>query len=183
MPAGNGLRTPWIPSEPCPLTEYPRPQMTRPNWVNLNGLWEYTIIPRDQKAPQKYDGQILVPYPIEPYLSGVQKPLLPEQQLWYRRMFPDLRASLIRQKAGSGNRVLLHFGAVDFSCEVWVNGNRIGGHTGGYLPFTFDITGSLRQGKNKLVVAVWDPTDTGLQQRGKQVLQPKGIWYTAVSGI
>ncbi len=91
MPVGKTLQTPWIPAEPCPLPEYPRPQMTRPKWVNLNGLWEYTILPRSQEAPQKFDGLILVPYAIESYLSGVQKPLLPEQRLWYRRLFSDPR--------------------------------------------------------------------------------------------
>ena len=78
---------------------------------------------------------------------------------------------------------MLHFGAVDYQCEVWVNGLRVGEHSGGYLPFTFDITAALQEGENELAVAVWDPTDTGMQQRGKQVLKPKGIWYTAVSGI
>lgn len=183
MPVGNALQTTWTPVVPCPLPEYPRPQMTRPKWVNLNGLWDYAILPRDQEGPRKFDGRILVPYAIESYLSGVQKPLLPEQRLWYRRVFSDPRPALFEQKIGSGGQVLLHFGAVDYECVIWVNGLRLGGHTGGYLTFTFDISGSLREGENELLVAVWDPTDTGLQQRGKQVLHPKSIWYTAVSGI
>jgi hypothetical protein len=175
MPSGNPLRTPWLPEEPIPLPEYPRPQMVRPDWVNLNGAWDYAILERTQPAPQEFTGSILVPYPVESLLSGVQRPLLPEQRLWYRRSFADPRMA--------GKRVLLHFGAVDYQCEVWVNGLRVGEHSGGYLPFTFDITAALQESENKLVVAVWDPTDSGMQQRGKQVLKPKGIWYTAVSGI
>jgi hypothetical protein len=175
MPNGNPLTTPWGPTEPIPLLEYPRPQMTRPEWVNLNGWWDYAILEKTQAAPQEYTGQIRVPYPVESLLSGVQRPLLPEQRLWYRRSLADCRVG--------GKRVLLHFGAVDYQCEVWVNEVKVGEHRGGYLPFTFDITSALQDGENELRVAVWDPTDTGMQQRGKQVLQPRGIWYTAVSGI
>ncbi|HRJ57855.1 MAG TPA: glycoside hydrolase family 2 TIM barrel-domain containing protein [Anaerolineales bacterium] len=170
------MKTPWNPSTPIPLPEYPRPQMTRHDWVNLNGLWQYAIQPKANPAPQKFDGDILVPYAVESLLSGVQKPLLPAQRLWYRRSFvsPTFRES---------EKVLLHFGAVDYECQVWVNGKEAGSHRGGYLSFTFDITDALVQGENELLVSVWDPTDTGLQQRGKQVLNPKGIWYTPVSGI
>lgn len=176
----NQLRTPWSPELPCPLPEHPRPQMTRPQgrWVNLNGLWEYAVVDKDT-TPQTYAGQILVPYAIESLLSGVQRPLLPADRLWYRRTF---ESPTNISKAG-GERVLLHFGAVDYQCELWINGTHVGGHTGGYLPFTFDITSVLIAGANELVVSVWDPSDQGLQQRGKQVLHPKGIWYTAVSGI
>jgi beta-galactosidase/beta-glucuronidase len=176
MPSGNSMRTPWSPVAPIPLPEYPRPQMTRPNWVNLNGMWDYAIQPKENSAPQKFDGKILVPYAVESLLSGVQKPLLPEQRLWYRRSFT---APAHKET----DRVLLHFGAVDYECHVWVNEKEIGGHRGGYLPFTFDITEVLLDGENELIVSVWDPTDTGLQQRGKQVLNPKGIWYTPISGI
>lgn len=170
------MKTRWEPAHPVPLPEYPRPQMTRPDWVNLNGQWEYTILSKDVPAPTIFDGKILVPYAVESLLSGVQKPLLPDQRLWYRRTF-------FRPESKDSTRVLLHFGAVDYECNVWVNGKHVGSHSGGYLPFTFDITDILKDDENELLVSVWDPTDTGLQQRGKQVLQPKGIWYTAVSGI
>lgn len=176
MPSGNAMRTPWSPAAPIPLPEYPRPQMTRPNWVNLNGMWDYAIQTKENPAPQKFDGGILVPYAVESLLSGVQKPLLPEQRLWYRRNFTA-------PAFGEKDRVLLHFGAVDYEGRVWVNEKEIGSHRGGYLPFTFDVTDALKQDENEIIVSVWDPTDTGLQQRGKQVLNPKGIWYTPVSGI
>lgn len=182
MPAGSELRTPWSPAAPCPLPEYPRPQMTRPRWINLNGLWAYAVLPKDSSAPQAYNGSILVPYPLESSLSGVQKPLLPDQKLWYRRFFQNPIASDEKVPWG-GERALLHFGAVDDECEVWVNSRSVGAHCGGYLPFTFDITAALIGGENELVISVEDPTDTGLQQRGKQALHPKGIWYTSISGI
>jgi beta-galactosidase/beta-glucuronidase len=178
------LRTTWTPAEPCPLPEYPRPQMTRPDWVNLNGLWEFALQPEELPVPQAYTGNILVPYAIESLLSGVQLSLLPDEKLWYRRTFQDPRPLFTKASAsGDEGRVLLHFGAVDYACEVWVNDSHVGDHIGGYLPFTFDITAALIQGENELVVSVWDPTDAGLQQRGKQVLRPKSIWYAPVSGI
>jgi beta-galactosidase/beta-glucuronidase len=113
---------------------------------------------------------------VESALSGVKKPVMPDQRLWYRRTFdkPAIPAE---------GRLLLHFGAVDWQCTVWVNGKQVGEHKGGYDPFHFDVTDALRDGPNELVVAVWDPTDTGFQPRGKQVLKPQGIWYTAVTGI
>lgn len=172
------MQTRWTPASPAPLPEYPRPQMTRPNWVNLNGQWQYALLPRDHSAPDAYHGNILVPYALESQLSGVQKSLLPDQKLWYRRTFQDPR-----QAFPAGDRVLLHFGAVDYECEIWVNGQPVGSHRGGYLPFSLDITPALKAGGNELVLSVWDPTDAGSQQRGKQVLQPKTIWYTPVSGI
>src|SRR5512143_3632892 len=175
MSADNTLRTPSRPEEPVPLPEYPRPQMKRAAWWNLNGLWEYAILPEEAPAPRECEGRILVPYAVESALSGVQRPLRPDQRLWYRRTFDSPQQV--------GMRVLLHFGAVDYECSVWVNGTHAGGHRGGYLPFTFDISGMLKEGENELVVSVWDPTDTGMQQRGKQVLEPGTIWYTAVSGI
>ncbi len=178
------LRTSWTPDATCPLPEYPRPQMARPGWINLNGSWDYAIQPVEEKAPEIYQGKILVPYPVESALSGVQRPLLPDEKLWYRRIFVDPRQQLHNEHEGTlGGRILLHFGAVDYLCAVWINNQFAGKHQGGYLPFSLDIADLLQAGENELVVSVWDPTDAGLQQRGKQSLNPKGIWYTAVSGI
>ena len=129
------MQTPWTPSTPIPLPEYPRPQMTRPDWVNLNGWWDYAILPKSAPAPKTLDGKILVPYPVESLLSGVQKPLLPDQLFGI--------GGHLRIQPRQGQRVLLHFGAVDYQCHVWLNG-RIHRHaSGGYLPFTFDITDAL----------------------------------------
>jgi hypothetical protein len=178
-PADSPLTTPWtanVKAESA-LPEYPRPQLTREKWVNLNGLWDYAIRPKDEGQPAQFEGKLLVPYPLESALSGVKRPLTPEQRLWYRRTFTA--------PAAKGSRLLLHFGAVDWSAEVSVNGKPVGTHEGGYDPFTFDVTDALKPGSasQELVVAVWDPTDSALQPRGKQVLNPNGIWYTAVSGI
>lgn len=157
--------------------EYPRPTMVRPAWQNLNGLWDYAIRPRQEDRPQQWDGKILVPFCVESALSGVGKPVGPGQRLWYRRTF-DL------PQDWTGGRVLLHFGAVDWEASVWLNGKLLGTHRGGYDAFHFDITDALaKQGPQELLLAVWDPTDTGTQPRGKQVLRPGGIWYTAVTGI
>jgi beta-galactosidase/beta-glucuronidase len=158
--------------------------MSRPSWVNLNGIWDYAILPVDRTAPKTTDGSILVPFALESYLSGVQKSLLPDQKLWYRRTFQDPRPVFPKGSGVEGEgRVFLHFGAVDYECNVWVNGSLVGEHRGGYLPFSLDITSVLNLGENELTVSVWDPTDTGMQQRGKQTLHPRGIWYTPVSGI
>ncbi len=156
--------------------EYPRPQMMREKWTNLNGLWQYAIQPEHEGKPTNWDGEILVPFPIESMLSGVRKPVEPDQKLWYRRSFSLANKS-------RDQHTLLHFGAVDWKCTVWINDKKVGEHTGGYDPFTFDITDALRNGANEMVVAVVDPTDTGSQPHGKQVLHPKGIMYTAVTGI
>jgi beta-galactosidase/beta-glucuronidase len=149
--------------------------MRRTRWVNLNGLWEYAITARDG-APVEYQGHILVPYPIESALSGVGDTVGAERRLWYRRTF-DVPADW-------SARVLLHFEAIDWESVIWVNGIEVGRHRGGYDPFSFDITDALSTaGSQELIVAVWDPTDSGTQPRGKQVREPGGIFYTSVTGI
>lgn len=158
------------------LPEYPRPIMERTDWMNLNGIWNYAITPVGQTMPQGYDGQILVPFAVESSLSGVGKSLGEKNELWYQRKFS------IPSK-WKGYKILLHFGAVDWKADVWVNQVKVGQHTGGFTPFSFDITPALQNGENELVVKVWDPTDKGPQPRGKQVGKPGGIWYTPVSGI
>ena len=177
-PADGPLTTAWTkdvsPEKVWP--EYPRPQMVREDWVNLNGLWDYAIRPKDDVRPTQWDGKILVPFAVESALSGVMKTVKPDQNLWYRRTF-------VAPEMAQGHRLLLHFGAVDWQCTVWVNGSEVGRHTGGYDPFTFDITDVLRPNDNELVIAVWDPTDSGYQPHGKQVLEPGGIMYTSVTGI
>ncbi len=176
--AQHTLRTRWA-AEVTPANawpEYPRPQMVRAAWTNLNGMWDYAITARNVARPATWDGKILVPFAVESQLSGVQRAVSPTQRLWYRRSFT---APVIPRDG----RLLLHFGAVDWQATVWLNGIRIGEHRGGYDPFSFDVTTALRPGTQELVVAVWDPTDNGPQPRGKQVLKPNGIWYTAVTGI
>lgn len=158
------------------LPEYPRPQLVRHQWTSLNGLWEYTITQKTVNAPSRYTGYILVPYPIESVLSGVRKQLKPEQLLWYHRRFTKPPTHL-------GDRVLLHFGAVDFEATIFVNDKQLAMHKGGYQHFTVDITDNLKTADNDLVVKVWDPTDAGLNPHGKQVLNPQGIMYTPSSGI
>jgi beta-galactosidase/beta-glucuronidase len=197
QPISDNIMTQWAknvsPENVWP--EYPRPQMTREEWQNLNGLWNFEITPRSAKSPDfampttgvvGLRGQILVPFPIESALSGVKRGLSADELLWYQRTFsvPD---------AWRGKRVLLHFGAVDWETKVFVNDQPVGERIGGYLPFYFDITDYLlpspsRGGdgggvKNDLLVSVWDPTDDHWQQRGKQTNNPRTIWYTAVSGI
>ncbi|MFO0896815.1 MAG: glycoside hydrolase family 2 TIM barrel-domain containing protein [Pirellulales bacterium] len=157
--------------------EYPRPQFVREAWQNLNGLWDYAIVPRGEGRPQEFAGQILVPFPIESSLSGVKKLVGEQNRLWYRRTF-EVPADWKDQK------LLLHFGAVDWETEVFVNGRSVGTHRGGYDPFSFDITSALKpKGPQEIVVAVFDPSDAGTQPRGKQVRKPESIWYTPTTGI
>lgn len=158
------------------LPEYPRPIMERTEWKNLNGLWDYAIIEKGKHIPSVFDGKILVPFAVESSLSGVSKTVGAEKELVYRRAF-DVPSSW------KGKRVLLHFGAVDWKTDVWVNDVKVGSHTGGFTPFSFDITEALQGKNNTLLVKVWDPTDKGYQPRGKQVSRPEGIWYTPVTGI
>lgn len=177
-PAGEGLMTRWAGQiDPLDvLPEYPRPQMVREEWINLNGLWDYSVKSINEKEISEYDGKILVPFPIESALSGVKKSLKPDEKLWYRRTFkiPGI---------WFGQKLLLHFGAVDWKAEIWVNRKKAGEHTGGYYPFTFEVSEYIEDGENEVVVAVWDPTDTYGQERGKQKLKPGGIFYTPISGI
>ena len=187
------------------LPEHPRPRMQRDNYVMLNGVWEYAIAPVDgevdaetlaqQAIPSQWDGQIVVPFSPEAPLSGVGRTVRPHELLWYRRKI-DL------QKPADDQRLILHFDAVDWMCACFVNGKLVGTHTGGYLPFSFDITdllGPAAAGESvgevessviaesgatvELVLCVWDPSDTGSQLRGKQRLSRGDIWYTAQSGI
>ena len=177
QPAGDRIRTPWAEQvDPtAPLPDYPRPLMERAEWVNLNGLWDYAVLPVGQAFGQA-EGQILVPFCIESSLSGVGKTVGKDNNLWYRRSFTV-------PKRWKGQRILLHFGAVDWKADIWINGVKTGSHTGGYTPFSLDITDALIAGENTLTVRVWDGTDTGYQPRGKQVSKPSGIWYTSVTGI
>ena len=179
QPVGDRIKTVWAEKiDPkCPLPEYPRPLLERGEWMNLNGLWSYAVVPCGSAMPAQADGQILVPYAIESSLSGVQKSLGADHELWYERSF-EVPA------AWSGRQLLLHFGAVDWRADVWVNDVKVGRHEGGYTPFSLDITSVIhKRGANTLRVRVWDPTNAGYQPRGKQVEKPEGIFYTAVSGI
>ena len=177
-PVGDRIMTQWgenlDPSEVLP--EYPRPQMVRDQWMNLNGLWEYAITPAEAE-PEKMDGNILVPFAVESALSGVGRAVGENEALWYEREFTI-------PEEWAGQRVQLNFGAVDWKAEVYVDGAFVGEHTGGYAPFSFDVTDMLAKGKkHSLKVKVTDRTDKWFQPRGKQVSQPEGIWYTAVTGI
>lgn len=177
-PVGNEIKTPWA-AEVNPKNvhqEYPRPQMVRQDWANLNGLWNYAItdVTAETFTPE---GEILVPFAVESSLSGVGRRVTKENTLWYGRDF-TVPASWKNQN------IILHFGAVDWKAEVFVNGQRVGEHKGGYDPFSYDITPYLKKsGKQNLVVKVFDATDNSLQPRGKQCIINSAIWYTPVSGI
>lgn len=178
QPAGNRIKTKWA-EEINPknvLPEYPRPVMERGEWKNLNGLWNYAISKKG-KAPDSYQGQILVPFAVESSLSGVGKKVGEDHELWYQRTFTV-------PSSWKGKRVMLNFGAVDWKADIWLNDIKVGQHTGGFTPFSLDITAALTsKGNNELVVKVWDPTSSGYQARGKQANRPEGIWYTSVTGI
>ncbi len=178
-PAGEKIKTPWAEKvDPAnTLPEYPRPQQVRDAWQNLNGLWDYAILPKGSSIPETHQGKILVPFAIESSLSGVQKTVGNNHELWYHRSF-DIA------QAWKNKKIILHFGAVDWKADIWINQIKVGTHQGGYTPFSFDITPFLTNDKNQqLVVRVSDPTDNSYQPRGKQVNQPRGIWYTPVTGI
>jgi len=177
-PAPGSLMTRWAadvsPTNSHP--EYPRPQLVRPDWQNLNGLWDYAVTSRSVQEPTNFDGKILVPFPIESSLSGVKRRFDENSTLWYQRTFQV-------PPGWAGRRVRLHFGAVDWEARVYVNGREIGQHRGGYDAFSFDITDSLKwSGDEEVRVAVADPTE-GDQPRGKQSRNPEGIFYTPSSGI
>lgn len=160
------------------LEEYPRPLLMREDYQILNGWWDYAFT-IDYKQPQQYEGRILVPFSPETALSGVGRQLKPDEYLWYRRNF-DL-PGWDREKGQ--NRILLHFGAVDQSCEVRINGHKVKRHTGGYLPFEVDISRYAQESANELIVAVKDLSDTSYHSKGKQKLNAGGMFYTAQSGI
>ncbi|MBA4168333.1 MAG: beta-galactosidase [Chitinophagaceae bacterium] len=178
MVAGR-IASPWAEKvDPAnPLPEYPRPQLVRKEWKNLNGLWQYAILPKDQQAiPQATQGNILVPFAVESALSGVGKTVGKDSILWYKKT--------ISLSPAKNKNILLHFGAVDWLCTVFVNGKEAGSHKGGYDPFTIDITNSVKKGSQQdVAIRVWDPSDEGPQPRGKQIKTPHSIWYTPVTGI
>ncbi len=177
-PVGDKIKTPWAEkvNPKLPWNVYPRPQLKRAQWVNLNGQWNYAIKDLQSGEPASFDGKILVPYPIESSLSGVGKTLTKDNILWYNRTFTI-------PSAWKGKNVKLNFGGVDWKAEVFVNGVSVGSHTGGFAPFSLDITSALKPGSNKLSVKVFDPTSDGYQPVGKQRSKASGIWYTPASGI
>ena len=177
-PAGDKIKTKWgkelDPKNVWP--EYPRPQLERKDWLNLNGPWSYSIREPDYLKPEKHDGKILIPFSLESSLSGVMKSLTDKQVIWYEKEFEF-------PEEWNGKKILLHFGAVDWKCTLYVNEAKIGEHSGGYSPFCFDITNRIKEGINKIVLQVYDPTNRGEQPIGKQTLSPGSIWYTPISGI
>ena len=177
-PAGDKIKTKWakLVDANNVLSEYPRPIMERGQWKNLNGLWNYAIQDAGLATPAKYDGKILVPFAAESSLSGVMKQVGSQKELWYETNFSI-------DSGWKGKDILLHFGAVDWKADVYINDIKVGSHSGGFSPFSFNITPFISGKTQKLVVKVWDPTNDGPQPRGKQVKNPEGIWYTPVTGI
>ncbi len=177
--AGDRIRTVWA-EQVTPENvwqEYPRPQMERAEWLNLNGMWNYAITSTASAKPAKFDGEILVPFAVESALSGVMRSVGANQALWYER-------EITVPSKWLKSRVLLNFGAVDWRADIYVNDILVGNHTGGYAPFSVDITPALKRGTTqRIAVRVWDPSDSGEQPVGKQRKEPKGIWYTPVTGI
>ena len=175
-PVGDKIKTVWAEkiNPECPLPEYPRPIMERKQWKNLNGLWNYAITKKDADMPATFDGKILVPFAVESSLSGVGKTITGENSIWYERKL-EIPADW------KGKDILLHFGAVDWKAEVFINAKKVGEHFGGFAPFYFNITEHLKAGENSLSVRVFDSTEGA--PRGKQKLKVSKIFYTAVSGI
>ena len=176
---GNRLYTAWGKDldQSCPLPEYPRPQLKRAQWQNLNGVWAYAICDeKDASEPSEYDGDIVVPFSPESLLSGVSHQLKLGETLWYRK-------EVIFEEPSEDQRLHLHFGAVDQACTVFINGKKAGEHAGGYFPFWLDITSLIKSGTNTVTVRVTDDGDAGIEAYGKQKSKRGGIWYTAQSGI
>ena len=171
------LKTRWAEAAMCdmPLPEYPRPQMVREDWINLNGMFDFAIT-GDIDWCEEYNEEIRVPFAVESCLSGVCKRVSARDRLWYRK-------KITLPESFKDKRTLLHFGAVDWECKVYINKKEVGYHLGGYCPFSIDITDALTDGENELVVRVYDPTDEGWQNRGKQASESHGFWYTSTSGI
>ncbi|MGI9604116.1 MAG: glycoside hydrolase family 2 protein [Acidimicrobiales bacterium] len=178
QPVEQPLRTQWAdqvdPERPLP--DYPRPQLRRPRWTNLNGPWDAAVTSRHDPAPTDWPHILTVPFPMGSTLSGMAETLRPDQRLWLRRTIDAVHVA-------DGERLRVHFGAVDWETEVWFNNQPVGGHRGGFDPFHLDLTDALIEDQNELVVAVWDPTDVGPQPVGKQTLNPSAIQYTPVAGI
>lgn len=172
------LTTRWANQAICenPLSEHPQPQSYRESWQSLNGIYQYAITDKKTSWCENFDGEILVPFAIETCLSGVSKTVSEDQFLWYKKSFK------INEKY-ENKKTILHFEAVDWQASVYINGKLVGSHTGGYCPFSLDISDYIVENDNELVVKVYDPTDKSWQNRGKQVSKSIGIWYTATSGI
>ncbi|MFE5812772.1 AbfB domain-containing protein [Streptomyces sp. NPDC056479] len=184
-PKPSPMTTPWTNQVPTdnPLPEYPRPQLTRPDWANLNGIWDFAVTSADAGQPVTFTEQIRVPFAAESALSGIQRKITQNDRLWYKRTFTA-------PSNWNGRRVQLNFGASDWRTTVWVNGRQAGAtHSGGFDAFSYDVTDLLNGGTNTIVVSVWDPTETGGQAVGKQRIRDVaphpggGIFYTAASGI